>query len=65
MDMKYMSLFDLAIGGIPALLFCAWQWVSINREIARDKAAKAADRAAPQDRVPVTDDQSSSGMRLD
>lgn len=40
MDSRYFSLFDLAIAGVPALLFGLWQLVSINREIARDKAKK-------------------------
>lgn len=35
------ALMDLAIAGIPALAFGIWQWVSINREIARDKQAKS------------------------
>jgi len=42
MHIGYLSLFDLAISGIPAIIFCVWQLVSINREIAKDKAAKAA-----------------------
>ena len=35
------SLLDLAIAVVPILGFGIWQLVSINREIARDKAAKA------------------------
>lgn len=42
MSSSYLSFFDMAISGIPALLFCAWQYVSVTREIARDKAAKDA-----------------------
>ena len=34
------SLFDMAIAGVPAILFCIWQLVSINREIAKDKKPK-------------------------
>jgi len=34
---KYFSLFDMAIGGVPVLIFCIWQLISINREIAKDK----------------------------
>lgn len=34
------SLLDMAIAGIPVTLFCIWQLISINREIARDKRAK-------------------------
>ncbi|MEG3165458.1 hypothetical protein U1701_12720 [Sphingomonas sp. PB2P19] len=41
----YFSLFDLAIAGIPVVLFCVWQLISVNREIARDRqrAAEADD----------------------
>ena len=49
MSMQYMSLFDMAITGIPAILFGVWQLVSVNREIARDKAAKAAREAQADD----------------
>ena len=41
MSGHYFSLFDLAIAGIPALVFGIWQIFSVNREIARDKKAKA------------------------
>jgi len=34
----YFSLIDLAIAGLPVILFCVWQLVSVNREIARDKS---------------------------
>jgi hypothetical protein len=34
---RYFSLFDLAIAGVPVLIFCIWQLISINREIAKDK----------------------------
>ena len=33
----YFSLFDLAIAGVPVVIFCVWQLISVNREIARDK----------------------------
>ena len=36
------SLMDMAIGGVPVVLFCIWQLISVNREIAKDKAKKAA-----------------------
>jgi hypothetical protein len=52
----YFSMFDMAICGIPALAFGAWQLVSVNREIARDAAAKqeTAKAASPDDaRHPV------------
>ncbi len=47
MGSLYFSLFDMAICGIPALGIGVWQLVSVNREIAKDKAAKAA--ASPDD----------------
>lgn len=34
------ALFDMAVAGVPVLLFCLWQLVSINREIARDNRKK-------------------------
>ena len=40
MSASYFSLFDMAIAGIPVVIFCIWQLVSINRDIAKDKAAK-------------------------
>ena len=40
---RYFSLFDLAIAGIPVVIFCIWQLVSINREIARDRKPPDAD----------------------
>lgn len=38
-----VALLDMAIVGVPTVVFIVWQLVSINREIARDKAAKADD----------------------
>ncbi|WP_277967792.1 hypothetical protein [Sphingomonas echinoides] len=35
------ALMDMAIVGVPTIVFVVWQLVSINREIARDKAKKA------------------------
>ncbi len=32
-----LALLDMAIAGIPVLIFCVWQLVSVNRAIARDK----------------------------
>ena len=46
MSTAYFSLFDMAVCGIPALGIGTWQLVSINREIAKDKLAKAARAAA-------------------
>ena len=43
MTNRYFSLFDLLIGAVPALGIGIWQLVSINREIARDKAARPPD----------------------
>lgn len=47
MNSTVFSIFDMAICGIPALGIGVWQLVSVNREIAKDRAAKAA--ASPQD----------------
>lgn len=41
MPNSYFALLDMAIVGVPTIVFVIWQLVSINREIARDKAAKA------------------------
>ncbi len=38
-----VALLDMAIVGVPTFVFIVWQLVSINREIARDKAAKPDD----------------------
>ena len=38
MDGRWFSLMDMAIVGVPAIVFGIWQLVSINREIAKDKA---------------------------
>jgi hypothetical protein len=46
MSSTYFSIFDMAICSIPALGIGIWQLVSVNREIARDKAGKAP---SPQD----------------
>ena len=40
---KYFSLLDMAIVGVPVLAIGFWQLVSVNREIARDKAKREAD----------------------
>jgi hypothetical protein len=45
----WFSLFDLAIAGVPVVLFCVWQLISVNREIARDRQRAAdADRGSPE-----------------
>lgn len=42
-----LGLLDMAIAGIPALVFGIWQLVSINREIARDRQKREeAERSA-------------------
>ena len=41
MSSKYLSLMDMAIAGVPVVIFCIWQLISVNREIAKDKAKKA------------------------
>jgi hypothetical protein len=46
MSSSYFSLFDMAIAGVPVLAFCAWQLISINREIARDKAKAESPESA-------------------
>ncbi len=43
MDHRFFSLFDMAIVGIPAIVIGVWQLVSVNREIARDKAGKSVE----------------------
>lgn len=37
----WYGLLDAAIVVIPVMGFAIWQWVSVSREIERDKAAKA------------------------
>lgn len=44
MPQSWFALMDMAIVGIPVLVIGVWQLVSVNREIAKDKA-KAAERA--------------------
>ena len=41
MNGSVFSLFDMAICVVPALSFGIWQLVSVNREIAKDKAKRA------------------------
>ncbi len=45
---KYFSIFDMAICAVPALAFGVWQLISVEREIARDKAAKALAGVSPE-----------------
>lgn len=49
MHAGYFSLFDMAIAGFPALAFGIWQFVSVNREIAKDKQKRdSPERASPE-----------------
>ena len=50
MPNSYFALLDMAIVGVPTILFVVWQLVSINREIARDKAKKAGPPDASPER---------------
>jgi hypothetical protein len=38
-----VALLDMAIVGVPTVVFIVWQLISVTREIARDKAAKTDD----------------------
>jgi len=38
-----VALLDMGIVGVPTFVFIVWQLVSVNREIARDKARKSDD----------------------
>ena len=46
MDGRWFSLLDLAIAGVPAIAFGVWQLVSVNREIAKDKAKRDSPESA-------------------
>ena len=46
MSYGYFSLMDMAIVGVPALAIGIWQLVSVNREIARDKAKRESPERA-------------------
>jgi hypothetical protein len=37
------ALLDMAIVGVPTVVFIVWQLISVTREIARDKAVKTDD----------------------
>ena len=49
MDHKFFSLFDMAIVGIPTIVISVWQLVSVNREIAKDRARKSSTDDPPDD----------------
>ena len=40
MDGRFFSLLDMAIVGVPAIAIGVWQLVSVNREIAKDRAKR-------------------------
>lgn len=42
----FLFLFELLFFTGAVLAFGVWQWWSVNREIARDRARKAAEEAA-------------------
>ncbi len=48
MPHSYFALLDMAIVGVPTIVFVIWQLVSINREIARDRREKAERDASPE-----------------
>lgn len=43
MHQSYFSLLDMAIVGVPMFVIGIWQLISVNREIARDKARRDDD----------------------
>jgi hypothetical protein len=48
MDHKYYSIVEMAFSGTIILGFAIWQLVSINREIARDKARQPPETPSPE-----------------
>ena len=48
MHIAWFSLMDMAIVGVPVLVIGTWQLVSINREIARDRARRRSDDDEPR-----------------
>ncbi len=46
MERSWFGLIDLGIVAVAALGWGLWQYVSITREIARDKAKRESDREA-------------------
>lgn len=53
MDPQYYSVVEMVFSGAIVLGFGVWQLISINREIARDKAAKADTGSAEGSGHPV------------
>lgn len=52
MNPRWFALLDMAIVGVPAVVFVLWQLVSINREIKRDAAAKRESSAVESPERP-------------
>ena len=48
MEHKYYSIIEMVFSGTVVLGFAIWQLVSINREIARDKAEKPPEPPSPE-----------------
>lgn len=46
MSGHYFSMLDMAIAGVPAIAFGIWQLISVNREIAKDKAKQDLPKGA-------------------
>jgi hypothetical protein len=49
MDRSWFGLIDWGIVAVAALGFGLWQYISVSREIARDRVAKEADEQATRD----------------
>lgn len=50
MAQSLFGLLDMAIVGVPVIAIGAWQLISVNREIARDKARR--EEASPERALP-------------
>ncbi|MEG3086812.1 hypothetical protein [Sphingomonas sp. PB4P5] len=61
----YLSLFDLAIAGVPVVIFCIWQLVSVNREIAKDKLRDSPESPSPKGPSPKGPGHAIGEHRLD
>ena len=67
----YVALIDMAIVGVPAVVFGVWQLVSINREIAKDKrkadlpASASPEGASPEGASPEGSGHPVGEHRLD
>lgn len=65
MDNKFYSLIEMGFTGAVVLGFAIWQLVSINREIARDKASKAEHESAAKPESPESSGHPVGEHRLD